>query len=144
MKKRRERALHLFQLTGRESAVNRLHVDKVRQGIVQKMVRAPWWCPAKSRSETETGMTKRKRRRRFDKGVSTRPGLAAASPSSKDSPRDVALREQAEAFALQDRRGAFRIIDVHGEGGATIGAGQERITEMHIHFRHQQCGQNFD
>src|SRR5207248_10984512 len=93
MKKRRERALHLFQLTGRESAVNRLHVDKVRQGIVQKMVRAPWWCAAKSRSETETGMTKRKRRRRFDKGVSTRPGLAAASPSSKDSPRDVALRE---------------------------------------------------
>src|SRR6266566_141328 len=40
MKKRRERALHLFQLTGRERAVNRLQVDKVRQGIVQKNDRA--------------------------------------------------------------------------------------------------------
>src|SRR6266567_8706788 len=60
MKKRRERALHLFQLMGRERAVNRLHVDKVRQGIVQKMVQAPWWCSAKSRSETEKEMTNRK------------------------------------------------------------------------------------
>ena len=40
MKKRRERALHLFQLTGRERAVNRLHLDKLRRKIVQKMIAA--------------------------------------------------------------------------------------------------------
>src|SRR5947208_3537846 len=40
MRKRRERALHLFQLTGRERAVNRLHVDKLSQRIVQKTVAA--------------------------------------------------------------------------------------------------------
>ena len=33
---------------------------------------------------------------------------------------------------------------MHGEGGATIGTSQERVTEMHIHFRHQQCRQDFD
>src|SRR5438046_9553506 len=76
--------------------------------------------------------------------ASALPELAAASPSSKDSPRDVALREQAEAFALQDRRGEFRIIDVRGEGGATIGACLQRITGMHIHFRDQQGCQNSD
>src|SRR5438270_13859626 len=38
MKKRRERALHLFQLTGRERTVNRRSVDKVRNAIVQKWI----------------------------------------------------------------------------------------------------------
>src|SRR6266403_4449461 len=106
MMKRRERALHLFQLTGRARTVNRLHVDKVGQGIVQK------------RSQRSIAIC-------LDRGFASRGGSTESCPanacSGKSSgratfcgaarhfqlPRDVALREEAEAFALQNRCGAL-------------------------------------
>ena len=39
--------------------------------------------------------------------ASARPGHAEACPGRNDLPRDVALREEAKAFALQNRCGAL-------------------------------------
>src|SRR5438045_5982490 len=98
MKKRRERALHLFELTGRERTVNRLHVDKARQAIVQKRL------PLMTKGLSRSGIELRPQRR---DALSARPGQCGSMSSGKDSPRNVALREEAKAFALQNRCGAL-------------------------------------
>ena len=92
---------------GRERTVNRLSVDKVRNAIVQK------------RSQRSTAIC-------LDRGFASRGGSTeslalpipaarenlvvgrrSAEPRPFDSPRDVALREEAKAFALQNRCGAL-------------------------------------
>src|SRR5439155_13556993 len=99
MKKRREQALHLFQLTGRERAVNRLHVDKVRQRIVQKKwsrrsgaaQRSSDLKPRRNgeaRMTNDQGMTKREWSD-SGAGVESRRERRDALPRVQDSPRRV-------------------------------------------------------
>ena len=54
------------------------------------------------------------------------------------------MGEEPETFSDQNGRGAFGIVDVHGEGGATVRPGKKRITEVDIYFGHQEGGEDFD
>jgi hypothetical protein len=119
---RRERALHLYiQLMGCGGTVNRLLVDTIEEGIVQNFGHGA--LPIKGKS-TSMNLEQETRRTRLA--------------------RDVALGEEPETFTDQNRGGAFGIVDVHGERGATVRPGKKRITEVYIYFGHQQGGEDFD
>ena len=70
-------------------------------------------------------------------GLSTfgrRPHFVSAAASA----RDIVLAEQLESFTEQNGRSALRIVHMQRDGGIAARPRQQWISEMDIHFRHEQ------
>src|SRR2546430_14122743 len=58
-------------------------------------------------------------------------------------PRNIRLAQQIEAFTEENVGSTLGIVDVECQSGETARMREQRISEMHVLFRHQERGQKF-
>src|SRR5437588_9664910 len=72
------------------------------------------------------------------------PFRVTAQLSNDYLSRDVILAQHLKSFTCEHGAGAFRIVNVQSDCRKTTRPNQQRVSEMNIDLRHDQCREQFN